>query len=380
MEKLARPLTIGAAFAALFLLYTTFRSGSPLRLHAPVQLTEAAPQAKFDADELDNIRVYKDVRPAVVNITSQIIQFDLLFGAVPAAGQGSGFVINKDGYILTNNHVIADATRLTVTVTPAKNASRQYPATVVGAIPELDLAVIRIPAHNLPQVTLGDSSNLEVGQKVLALGNPFGLPGTMTRGIISSIRTVRDPNSGIDIENAIQTDAAINPGNSGGPLLNSQGQVIAIDSAIYSETGSNVGIGFAIPINEAKAVINDLITTGHVRRPSLGVRSFPISPFIADQLNLPVDHGLMVVEVVPGSAAAAAGLRGGTEPGYIGNTRVRFGGDIIVAIDGEPIADPSDLARVMILKRAGDVVTVTIYRGNRKMDVKVKLGQESTSA
>ncbi len=374
-----RPFAVGVLFAACLILVGNWRDvGGRLpavpHLSGPLALTEAGPQNTYEPDERVNIAIYQRVRPSVVNITSTIVQYDLLFGPVPSSGQGSGFIINSKGYILTNYHVVRDARRLKVTWTPERNQSRSYPAVVVGAVPELDLAVLKIDATNLPAVTLGDSSNLQVGQRVLAIGNPFGLSGTMTRGIISSIRTVRDP-GGTNIDNAIQTDAAINPGNSGGPLLNSAGQVIGIDSAIYSETGNSVGIGFAIPINVAKAVVNDVVTTGHVRRASLHVEGYPLSPDMSQQLGLPVDHGVLVLAVRPGSSAERAGIHGGQEPGYIGNTPVRFGGDIIVAVDGEPVEDPSDLARILITKHAGDTVHLTIYRGNRRLQVPVVLGE-----
>ncbi len=375
MSRLARPLALALILAGAFALYTSLRHESPRLVRADVPLIESAPQTHFEANELRNIAIYKRVRPSVVNITTQIIAFDLLFGPVPESGQGSGFIINPGGYILTNYHVIRDAQRLRVAWTPRRNETHRYSAQVVGTAPDLDLAVIKIPAAHLPAVTLGDSSNLQVGQDVLAIGNPYGLPGTMTQGIISSIRTVRDPSGGVNIDNAIQTDAPINPGNSGGPLLNSEGQVIGIDSAIYSQTGSNIGIGFAIPINLAKAVLHDLITTGHVNRPTLGITGYPISSDMAEQLNLPVDHGVLVLSAPPGSPAARAGLRGGTEPGYIGNTPVKFGGDIIVALDGEPVESPDDIARLLVTKHAGEQVTLTIFRGGRQMTLRVTLGR-----
>jgi S1-C subfamily serine protease len=221
---------------------------------------------------------------------------------------------------------------------------------------------------------LGDSKNLQVGQKVYAIGNPFGLAGTLTSGIVSSIRSVQEPN-GINIDEAIQTDAAINPGNSGGPLLNSHGEVIGINTMIASSVGQNAGIGFAIPINTAKAVLNDLLTLGRVRRPVLGVKTVPISPEIADELGLPADYGLLVVQVIPGSAAERGGLRAGTERAYYGNYPITVGGDLIVAIDGQQVQDQQQLAQVMNNHRAGDRVRVTIYRGKRKMDLNVTLGE-----
>ncbi len=376
MRRSLRPLALALIFAGGFLLYTSLRSGFHAMLRGPVKVVEAAPQSRFDAGELDNIRIYRSVRPAVVNITSQIIQWNFLFGPETAAGQGSGFIINPNGYILTNYHVIRNSSRLRVTWTPARNQSRTYDATVVGTAPAMDLAVVKIAASHLPAVTLGDSSNLQVGQKVLAIGNPFGLPGTMTRGIISSIRTVREPGGRVNIENAIQTDAAINPGNSGGPLLNSQGQVIGINSEIYAATGANIGIGFAIPINEAKAVLQDLITTGHVERPSLGLGEYiNLSPSLAKQLGLPVEHGILLVRPQPGGAAANAGLRGGNEPGYYGDTPVNFGGDIITALNGAKVDSGSDLGRMLISRKAGETVTLTLYRGRRRMQIRVRLGR-----
>jgi len=393
--RLRSTLALALILAGGFWLYTASRSGTvypPLLrkivpafaapARAPVALAEAPPQTHFDSEEARDIAIYKRVSPSVVNVTSQIIQYNLLWGPVPESGQGSGFFINKDGYILTNYHVIAGATRLTVTWTPKKDQSHQYSATVVGRAPELDLAVIKIAATNLPSITLGDSSDLQVGQQVLAIGNPYGLPGTMTQGIISSVRTVHegegeDGRPGADIENAIQTDAPINPGNSGGPLLNSLGEVIGIDTMIFTQTGSNVGLGFAIPIDTAKAVLQQMITTGTVQTISLGLQAFPLSPTIAQQLGLNVDHGLLVLGVAPGSLAAQAGLRMGNEPGYLGNTPVKFGGDIILAVNGEPLQDQAQLSNILLLQKPGSIVTLTVLRNGRQIQIPIKLGTES---
>jgi S1-C subfamily serine protease len=213
-----------------------------------------------------------------------------------------------------------------------------------------------------------------VGQKVYAIGNPFGLAGTLTRGIVSSIRQVKEPD-GLEIDEAIQTDAAINPGNSGGPLLDFHGQVIGINTLIASNVGQSAGIGFAIPINTAKAVLNDLVTLGRVRRPALGVRTIPIDPEIADELGLAADYGLLIVQAVPGGSADRAGLRGGSERAYLGNTPIMVGGDLIVAIDGEKVESQQILAQIMNRHRAGDTVKVTVFRGKRKLDVPVELGE-----
>ena len=252
---------------------------------------------------------------------------------------------------------------------------KTYKATVIGRDRAHDLAVIQIKAPDVVPAVLGDSKNLQVGQKVFAIGNPFGLTGTMTRGIISSLRPIRSP-EGAYIDEAIQTDAAINPGNSGGPLLNSHGEVIGINSMIATG-GSNqsAGIGFAIPINTAKAVLNDLITLGTVRRPSLGIVSLPIGPELAQEMGLPADYGILIVRVVQGGAAERAGLQGGNQRAYLGATPIMVGGDLIVAIDGDPIGDQQDLANEMNKHRAGDTVSVTVYRGRRKMTVQVQLGE-----
>jgi S1-C subfamily serine protease len=223
-------------------------------------------------------------------------------------------------------------------------------------------------------MTLGDSANLQVGQKVYAIGNPFGLAGTLTQGIVSSIRQVQEPD-GLVIEEAIQTDAAINPGNSGGPLLNWHGEVIGINTIIASSVGQSAGIGFAIPINTAKAVLNDLVTLGRVRRPALGIRTIPIDPELAAELGLAADYGLLIVQAVPGGSADRAGLRGGSERAQLGNTLIMIGGDLVVAIDGEKIESQQILAQIMNKHRAGDTVKVTIFRGKKQLELPVVLGE-----
>jgi len=373
--KLLRPIVLAILLAGAFFYFTTWRS-SPLRLTNlisrpnKVEITEAAGSEPLDAEEQNNILVYRKNIPSVVNITSKAVTFDFFYGLVPQEGQGSGFVIDKEGHILTNYHVIADARQVEVTM----HNRKKFRATVVGTDPPHDLAVIKIEAPSLTPAVLGDSRNLQVGQKVYAIGNPFGLAGTMTRGIVSSIRPVKEPN-GATIDEAIQTDAAINPGNSGGPLMNGHGEVIGINTMILSSVGQNAGIGFAIPINAAKAVLNDLVTLGRVRRPALGVSTIPIGPELAEQVGLPVDFGLLIVKVQSGGAAERAGLRGGNERAYLGNIPIMLGGDLIVAIDGENVQDQQDLAQVMNAHRAGDAVKVTIYRGKQKMEINVTLGE-----
>src|SRR5690349_8351279 len=335
--KLLRPVLLATLLVLTFYFVTTRLAGpdAPSWVTRPthVELTQAAGPANFDADEQNNIAVYKKALPSVVNITSTAVAFDFFYGAVPQQGMGSGFVIDTEGHILTNNHVVEGARQLEVTTSDKK----KYKAQIVGTDPVHDLAVIQIPNKSVPQAEIGDSKSLVVGQKVYAIGNPFGLSGTMTRGIISSIRSVRGP-EGNAIDQAIQTDAAINPGNSGGPLLNSRGEVIGINSMILTGgADQSAGIGFAIPINTAKAILNDLVTLGRVRRPTLGVRTLPIGPELADQMGLASDSGLLIIQVVPGSAAERAGLRGGSERAYLGNSVIALGGDLIVAVDGQPV-------------------------------------------
>ena len=374
--KLLRPVLLAILLAGAFFYFTTWKSSSPLHLSnwinrpAKVEITEAAAGESLDPEEQNNILVYRKNIPSVVNITSKAVAFDFFYGLVPQEGQGSGFVIDKEGHILTNYHVIADARQVEVTM----HNRKKFRATVIGTDPAHDLAVIKIDSPNLTPAVLGDSKNLQVGQKVYAIGNPFGLAGTMTRGIVSSIRPVKEPN-GATIDEAIQTDAAINPGNSGGPLMNGHGEVIGINTMILSSVGQNAGIGFAIPINTAKAVLNDLVTLGRVRRPALGVSTIPIGPELAEQVGLPVDFGLLIIKVLPGGAAERAGLRGGNERAYLGNIPIMLGGDLIVAIDGQNIEDQQDLAQVMNAHRAGDAVKVTVYRGKQKMELTVTLGE-----
>ena len=355
------PLSLGH-----FSLSGAHGSGSPL------ELTEAEAAPAYDAEEQNNIAVYKRVLPSVVNITSTTLVFDFFYGTVPQQGQGSGFILDKAGHVLTNYHVVAGANRGIEVMLWNK---RRYEAKVVGVDRVHDLALLQIDAPNLQPVTLADSSNLQVGQKVYAIGNPFGLSGTMTRGIISSIRSIRN-SDGAPIEDAIQTDAAINPGNSGGPLLNSSGDVIGINTMIASNgADQSSGIGFAIPINTAKAVLADLIRFGRVKRPTLGIVSYAIGPDLASQMGLSADNGVLIQRVIPGGAADRAGLHGGDQQAYVGNTPIMLGGDLIISIDGQQVTDPQDISALMDKHQAGDTVSVTILRGRKQMTFKLVLGE-----
>ncbi len=376
--KALRPFALGVLLAAAFFFYTSHNFGpaAPWVSRDPVHITEAQAAPPLDGEEQNNVDVYKRVVPSVVNITSTSVSYDFFFGPQAQQGAGSGFIIDKEGHILTNYHVVADARKLEVILENKKH----YAATVVGADKSHDLAVIQIKAPNLQPVTLGSSSGLQVGQKVLAIGNPFGIfNGTMTRGIVSSIRQVQEPD-GTYIDEAIQTDAAINPGNSGGPLLNSHGEVVGINTMIASASGGNSGVGFAIPINVAKSVLNDLVQFGRVLRPTLGIRPLPVpmDRELAEQLALPTDSGVLVMQVAPGSAAARAGIQGGNQRVYYGNYEIIIGGDLIVEIDGQEIKDTQDIAHVMNNHRSGDSVSIVYYRGKKRLSARVKL-DEATS-
>jgi S1-C subfamily serine protease len=373
--KLLRPLILTGFLVGAFFYLTTYRSGRmrPASWGGPqskFEITEASGNSALENEEQNNIGVYHKNIDSVVNITSRAMTLDFFYGLVPQEGQGSGFIIDKEGHILTNYHVIADARQVEVTL----HNKKKYRATIVGSDRSHDLAVVQIKAPDLVPMTLGDSHGLQVGQKVYAIGNPFGLSGTLTTGIVSSIRQVQEPD-GMTIDEAIQTDAAINPGNSGGPLLNFHGDVIGINTMIASNVGQSAGIGFAIPINTAKAVLNDLVTIGRVRRPALGVRTIPVTPELADQMGLAADHGLLIVQVMQGGSADRAGLRGGSERAYLGNIPIMLGGDLIVAIDDQKVDDQQDLSQVMNNHRSGDTVRLTVYRGKKKMEVSVTLGE-----
>ncbi|MEO6828453.1 MAG: trypsin-like peptidase domain-containing protein, partial [Acidobacteriaceae bacterium] len=338
-------------------------SGSAVLPTNMQMITAHAAPGQLLAGEQNNIAVYKKALPSVVNITSTVVTFDFFYGAVPAQGQGSGFILDKQGHILTNFHVVQNARTVEVTL----SNKQQYKAKVLLTDKAHDLALLQIDAPNLQPATLAESRGLQVGQLVYAIGNPFGLSGTMTRGMISSIRSVRGPMGNL-ISDAIQTDAAINPGNSGGPLLDSHGDVIGMTSMIDTGGGAdqNAGIGFAIPIDTAKAALNDFRKYGKVLRPTLGIVGLPIGPDIANQIGLPASYGVLVERTTPSGPAEKAGLHGGTQKAYLGNTPIFIGGDLLVAINGDPIRTDQDIAGIMDGHRAGDTVTATIYRGQKK--------------
>jgi S1-C subfamily serine protease len=321
-------------------------------------------------DEQNSIEVYRTISPGVAFISTTSVVQDMWGDVEQGRGNGSGSVIDTEGHILTNNHVVEGATKLTVKL----GGEKVYAASVVGRDPDTDLAILKIdnPPAGIPVVPLGDSDKLAVGQKVLAIGNPFGLDRTLTTGVISGLeRPIRGTN-GRPIDAAIQTDASINPGNSGGPLLDKYGRMIGINSQILSRGGGSVGVGFAVPVNIAKRVIPQLLQYGEVRRPKLGASFYPVGDIAQQGYRLPVDHGLLIRQAVPGGAAERAGLKGLTSDGSIG--------DILLSADGQKINDMDDLFRLLDKKQIGDTVSFEIYRSGKTVSVPVKLLPSSANS
>ena len=326
------------------------------------------------SDEQNSIEVYKTISPGVAFINTTSYRQDFWGGTQEGKGNGSGSVIDSNGHILTNYHVVEGAQKLSVSF----GGEKSYPATLVGGDPDTDLAVIKIdPPAGLTVVPLGNSDGLVVGQKVLAIGNPFGLDRTLTTGVISGLqrpirsRPVPGAPTGRPIDAAIQTDASINPGNSGGPLLDKFGRMIGINSQILSPAGGSVGVGFAVPVNTAKRVIPQILQFGEVRRPKLGASLPSIKDLTERGYRMPVQQGLLVLSVVPGGAAQQAGLRPVTDDAI---------GDIIVSADGQTLNDTDDLFRLLDKKQFGDTVQLQVYRDGRTSTVPVRLTATPTSA
>jgi putative serine protease PepD len=324
-------------------------------------------------DELNNIEVYQKTNTGVVNITSASYAYDIFYRPIPQTGVGSGVIIDLDGHIVTNHHVIQDAEQLQVTLADKST----YTAKVIGDDPRNDLAVVQIdaPKSKLSPIPLSTTTkDLQVGQKVLAIGNPYRLDRTLTTGIISSLGRTIPTENGTRIEDVIQTDAAINPGNSGGPLLNTSGEVIGINSAIVgSANGGNVGIGFAIPVDTVHRIADDLIKYGYVRRPYLGIDAIQLSDYPGDAASLRIEpKGLLVYSVKPGSPAAVAGIRAAQVTNY-GRRQGLTDFDVILAFDNKEVNSSSDLSSEIDRHKAGERVTLTVLRGNQKIQVPVTL-------
>src|SRR5262245_11146782 len=338
----------------------------------------AAPAGAVTDDEKINIDIYQRYSPGVVNITPTTLAYDFFLRPVPESGTGSGAVLDTEGHIVTNHHVIEGARRLEVTLWDKS----KYTATVVGDDPNHDLAVIKVnaPKDRLKPIPLGTSKGLQVGQKVLAIGNPYGLERTLTTGIISAVGRAIQVEDDRIFDDVIQTDAAINHGNSGGPLLNSVGEIIGINFTIYSPTsqGGSIGIGFAIPADTVRNITSNLIKLGYVPRPWLGVLQgidLSDSPMIAEALRLNTDHGLMVARLQPGGPAERAGIRGASDMIIIGNYRVPVGGDIIVGIEGREVRSRAELNSAVDKFKPGDRITAAVVRGGRRMDLTLTLAE-----
>jgi S1-C subfamily serine protease len=375
--------------AALVLILGAYWAGARFGQRQPISV-EAVPlngssaptpvsqrDAALTDDESINVRIYRQASPAVANILTKATEYDFFMDPVPVEGAGSGFVIDPRGYILTNNHVVEGAQSIEVVL----GDQSRFPAKFIGADQSNDVALLKIDpkGKSLAALSLGDSGTLQVGQKVLAIGNPFGFQSTLTTGVVSALgRTVRTGETTF-IDEAIQTDAAINRGNSGGPLINTHGQVIGINSAIYTPSGTTAGIGFAIPINAAKNIANDLMTDGRVHRAFLGVETLAVNAWLSEALDLPVKEGLVVERATKGGPAAAAGIRGGDRVAQAGMRRIYIGGDVIVAIDSQKVASQFDVNIALNHKRPGDNITVTVYRGGKKMDIPVKLAERTVN-
>ncbi len=320
-------------------------------------------------EERSNIKVFKESSPSVVNITTTTLVKDY-FSVHPREGAGSGTIIRKGGYVLTNYHVVQGANEIQVTL----NDGERYQADLAGAAPEEDLAILKIKSDaTFEPLKMGDSEDLVVGQKVFAIGNPFGLNSTLTTGIISAVGRTLTTESGIVIESVIQTDTPINPGNSGGPLINSDGKIIGINTAIFTPSGGSVGIGFAIPINAAKSIIPDLIKYGKVRRPWLGVTGVHLWDELSNELGLEIKKGILVSQVVEDGPADKAGLRGGKDPIHISKTIIYTGGDIITEIDGMKVGSMRAIRSALADKKEGQVINIKIYRKGGYITLKVSV-------
>jgi S1-C subfamily serine protease len=364
-------MVLVAAF--VYVTSVTHWDFAPVRSMGRLWSEPAAAAPAFSPEEQNNIDIYKAARDATVNITSTTYLQDWFMQVFPQRGTGSGFVINPDGQILTNNHVVQGASQLSVKLADQK----EFKARVLARDPRSDLALIKIDAPaKLPSLHLGESDNLVVGQKVLAIGNPFGFQGTLTTGIVSSLdRSIQTEDSQVPLEGMIQTDAAINPGNSGGPLLDSHGNVIGINTAIYGQ--GNIGIGFAMPINRAKTMLGEIQKNGKISLPApLGIRTIYVAADLAEELRLPSSGGLLIQSVEQGSAAEEAGLRGPNQRAIVeGRYQIYIGGDFITAVDGQPVKGNETLQHAMSKKRGGDTLELTVIRNGKSQTVRVRLAE-----
>jgi S1-C subfamily serine protease len=369
-----RTLLLAALIVVGFVYVTTKPNGLLRGTNSPVTAwsePQVAHSAGLTSDEQNNIDVYKSSREAVVYITSTVIQRSFFFGVEQGRALGSGFIINPEGQIITNHHVISGSSDVEVTL-PDQTT---YKATILVKDPQDDLALIKIqPKKKLPFLNLGDSDRLQVGEKVLAIGQPLGLQGTLTVGVVSTVGRSIEGENNQRLEGMIQTDAAINSGNSGGPLLDSGANVVGINTAIYGPNG-NIGIGFAMPINRVKNMLEDFRAGKRFGKPYFGASAVYIAGDLADALHLPTSGGLLIQEIHRGSPADEAGLKQYRDVVRVGNQRLGVGGDFITAIDGKAVVDVDSLVRSMQRKRPGEDLDLTIFRDGKTSHVKVKLGE-----
>jgi S1-C subfamily serine protease len=377
-------LLIGAILGCSFLAQV---QPTPVPTSTPRPVASATPArmsvatvapVTLGSEEEQIIDVYARVSPAVVFITSRVLVRDFFMGIMPQEGTGSGFVVDKEGHVITNNHVVEGADRIVVTL----DDETSIEAALVGTDPSNDVAVLKIdvPAEKLHPITLGTSSNLRVGQTAIAIGNPFRLERTLTTGVISSLGRPLDSGGERPIYDVIQTDAAINPGNSGGPLLNTAGEVIGVNTAIVSPSGGSIGLGFAVPIDTVKRVANSILERGYYPHPWLGITGVGITPDLAELLDLSVERGVLVIDVTRGEAAAEAGLRGGQRNVRVGEYIVAVGGDIVTAIDGSPLRDMGDLVQYLETRtEVGQRIELTVVRDGEERIFTVTLGEQPRS-
>ncbi len=337
----------------------------------PTPLGEDA-LAPADVEEQIITNLYARVGPSVVHITSRVVTMDFFFGPQSSEGTGSGFIYDKEGHIVTNYHVVENAESLEVTFSD----DTSVPAEVVGTDPANDLAVLQVDmsAENLSPVELGDSAAVQVGQRAIAIGNPFGLDRTLTTGVVSALGRPLQTDTDTYIYEVIQTDAAINPGNSGGPLLNSRGQLIGVNTAIRQ--GAE-GIGFAIPVDTVKRVVPILISEGRYPHPWLGFLGYSITPELADALSLPVEQGILIAQLYRNSPAQEAGVQGATQQSIVGNRRMYLGGDILTAVNGNPIDDWNALQEYLALQtQVGDELTLTLLRDGETVELPITVATQ----
>jgi S1-C subfamily serine protease len=376
-SRTTRTVTVTAALVAAAAVgagggaatYAALGAEDPTTVVRPAAVQRSQPAAST-SESLSVSEIYERTYEGVVEITSMSSQSSPLGGEQQAQGQGSGFVYDAEGHIVTNDHVVSGAESVSVRFWDGST----YDATVVGTDPSTDLAVIKVdaPAEVLHPLELGDSTQLSVGEGVIALGSPFGLEGTVTSGIVSALNRQMTSQNNFTISNSIQTDAAINHGNSGGPLVNPAGQVIGVNTQIKSDSGGSDGIGFAIPSSTVSSIVPQIVSDGSVEHAYLGVGVASLSESVAEELGVPA--GAMVTEVRQGTPAAEAGLRAATGSAMADGQSYPTGGDVITAVDDTAVTSGADLQSAIDAKRPGDTVTITFTRDGTSTTVEVSLG------